>query len=128
MNPFRKLFRRKAVTPYEGRAILEHAIKQTLQSGLNGFLIAEISQGEHGQIVFAVNGENLGSGLGKALTALLQRPEMRDSVMTALVTALRESGIGREVQILPADDHCDCAICSARRAKEGIRQPTITTH
>jgi hypothetical protein len=130
MNPFRKLFRRKLVTPQEGRAILERAIKQTLQSGLNGFLIAEVSQGEYGQIALAVNGDNFGSGLGKALTALLRRPEMRDSVMTALVTALRESGIGTEVQILPPDgvDDCECSICTARRAMEGIRQTTITTH
>jgi hypothetical protein len=119
-----KIFRRKP-SPAQGRAILEAAIRKTLNSGLHGYIIAEVRDDSEGEVVFSANGD-LGEGLGKALELLLENPQTKAMAQSAIFTALKATGKVREVQIVGSDD-CDCSLCTARRAKEE-RQPTTKPH
>ena len=125
MNPFSKLFRRKPPTPKQGRAILDTAIRQTLDNGLLGSVIGEVRNDAEGEAFFSVRGD-IGEGLSRALELLLENPQTRAAAQYAIITALKKSGGAQVVQMV-GDPDCECPMCTARRMKEE-RQPTTTTH
>jgi hypothetical protein len=130
MKLLSRLLRRKPSkpTPEEGRAILEKAIEQTLDSGLQGYILGQISDDSHGHFIFKAKG-NLVQAMSEAFKLLLSSSETKEATLAAIVTALRASGSATEVQIMPADDDdCDCPLCTARRMKEGPRQATTKPH
>jgi hypothetical protein len=118
-------FLRRKPSPAQGRAVLEKAILQTLDSGLHGYIIAEVRDDSEGEVVFSANGD-LTEGLSKALELLLENPTTRAMAQQAIYAALKTTGRVREVQIVGAED-CDCRLCTARRAKEE-RQATTNIH
>jgi hypothetical protein len=116
---------RKPPTPQEGRAILDDAIRQTLDNGLSGYVAALLSDGKEGEVVLTTKGD-ITEGLNRLLELLLENPQTKAGALAAIVGALKTSGKVQTMQIV-GPEGCECPICTARRAKEE-RQTTSTTH
>jgi hypothetical protein len=106
-----KLFRRKP-TPQNGRAILENAIRKTLDQGLSGYVIGEVRDEIEGEVVFSVRGD-IAEGLSQALQMLLENPDTKAAAQYAIVSALRATGRVRQVRGVAPDDcgRPDCPVC-----------------
>lgn len=127
-------FRRKPppLTPAEARDRAASLSAEVLRGGdLDGFLIAAFHKpgDEVGEIVEEVKAskESLIVFLGHVIGSFLSNPESKDATLKAIVAALKASGAGRSIAVMPVmalSDDCDCPICTAGRAARDMASPS----
>jgi hypothetical protein len=124
-----KLFRRPKPAPKTGTAIIEDAVARTLRNGKRGFVIAVLSEPEsrNAEMVIAMNGD-LQEGLYRVLQKLLSKPETKQEATGAMMMALAGTGATRIVNVVDADENCDCPIWTLRRDVEERSETVATKH